>query len=141
VQETKADLERQYDKLTEGQWYFVEKMDGTKIGFIAHFLTQGKLTAIGYALLPNERGKGYGSEAVKIIVDYLFLSKNIVRIQAETHPENKASQRILEKAGFNKEGTIRKSFFSRGVWRDTAMLSVLREEWKEPKILTRTEKK
>jgi RimJ/RimL family protein N-acetyltransferase len=46
-------------------------------------LTQGKLTAIGYALLPNERGKGYGSEAVKIIVDYLFLSKNMVRIQAE----------------------------------------------------------
>jgi RimJ/RimL family protein N-acetyltransferase len=140
VQETKADLERQYDKLTEGQWFFVEKKDGTKIGFIAHFLTQGKLTAIGYALLPSERGKGYGSEAVKIIVDYLFLSKNIVRIQAETHPENKASQRILEKAGFKKEGTIRRSFFSRGVWRDTAMLSVLREEWKEPEILTRTEK-
>jgi ribosomal-protein-alanine N-acetyltransferase len=138
IQETKADLEQQYNKLTEGQWFFVEKKDGTKIGFIAHFLTSGKLTAIGYALLPNERGKGYGSEAVKIMVDYLFLSKNIVRIQAETHPDNMASQRILEKSGFRKEGIIRKSFFSRGVFRDTVMFGILREEWKEPKILTRT---
>ena len=137
VQETKAELERQYDKLTEGQWFFVEKKDGTKIGFIAHFATHGELTGIGYAPLPSERGKGYGSEAIKIMVDYLFLSKKRVRIQAETHPQNIASQRVLEKAGFKKEGTIRESFFSRGMWRDTAMLSILREEWKEPKTLTK----
>jgi RimJ/RimL family protein N-acetyltransferase len=136
IQETKADLERQFDKSTEGQWFFIEKKDGTKIGLIAHFVAHG--TVIGYAVLPNERRKGYGSEAIEIIVDYLFLTKNIVRIQAETHPENIASQRVLEKAGFKKEGIIRKSFFSRGVWRDTAMFSIIREEWKEPKILTRT---
>ena len=135
VQETKTDLEKQFDKLTEGQWFFVEKKDGAKIGFIAHFVAHD--TVIGYALLPNERGKGYGSEAVQIMADYLFLTKNIVRIQAETHPENIASQRVLEKAGFKKEGIIRKSFFSRGIWRDTAMFSILREEWKEPKTLTR----
>ena len=110
VQETKADLERQFGKLTEGQWFFVEKKDGAKIGFIAHFVAHG--TVIGYALLPDERGKGYGSEAVQIMADYLFLTKNIVRIQAETHPENVASQRVLEKAGFRKEGIVRKSFFS-----------------------------
>jgi RimJ/RimL family protein N-acetyltransferase len=136
IQETKADLERQFDKSTDGQWFFIEKKDGTKIGLIAHFVAHG--TVIGYAVLPNERRKGYGSEAIEIIVDYLFLTKNIVRIQAETHPENIASQRVLEKAGFKKEGIIRKSFFSRGVWRDTAMFSIIREEWKEPKILTRT---
>jgi ribosomal-protein-alanine N-acetyltransferase len=58
-----------------------------------------------------------------------------VGIQAETHPQNKVSLRVLEKAGFSREGVIRKSFFSRGVWRDTALFIVLREEWKEPKIL------
>ena len=135
VEETKADLERQYDKLTEGQWFFVETKDGTKIGFIAHFVAHG--TVIGYALPPNERGKGYGSEAIKIMVDYLFLSKNKVRIQAETHPQNIASQRVLEKAGFRREGIIRKSFFSRGIWRDTAMYGILKEEWKEPRILAK----
>lgn len=135
IQETKADLEKQYDKLTEGQWFFIEKKDGTQIGFIAHFASHG--TVIGYAVLPSERRKGYGSEAIRIVVDYLFLSKNIVRIQAETHPQNIASQRVLEKAGFRKEGIMRQSFFSRGVFRDTAMFSVLRQEWREPKILTK----
>ena len=135
VQETTADLEKQFDKLTEGQWFFIEKKDGTKIGFIAHFVAHG--TVIGYALLPDERRKGYGSEAVRIMIDYLFLAKNLVRIQAETHPENIASQKVLEKAGFTKEGNIRKSFFSRGVYRDTAMWSILREEWNEPKILSK----
>ena len=133
VQETKADLEKQYDKLTEGQWFFIEKKDGTKIGFIAHFVAHG--TVIGYALLPNERGKGYGSEAIRIMVDYLFLSKNIVRIQAETHPQNIASQRVLEKVGFKNEGVVRKSSFVRGEWRDRYLYSILREEWKEPRIL------
>jgi len=136
VQETKTDLEKQFDKLTEGQWFFVEKKDGAKIGFIAHFVSNG--TVIGYALLPDERGKGYGSEAVQIMADYLFLTKNAVRIQAGTHPENIASQTVLKKAGFKKEGIIRKSFFSRGIWRDVTMFSLLREEWKEPKILTGT---
>jgi RimJ/RimL family protein N-acetyltransferase len=40
-----------------------------------------------------------------------------------------------------KEGTLRKSFFMRGEWRDSYIYSILREEWKEPKILTGTEKK
>jgi ribosomal-protein-alanine N-acetyltransferase len=66
------------------------------------------------------------------------MSKNIVRVQAEINPENVASQRALENAGFKKEGTLRKAFFSRGEWIDTAVFSILREEWKEPKILTRT---
>jgi RimJ/RimL family protein N-acetyltransferase len=54
---------------------------------------------------------------------------------------NFASQKVLEKAGFKKEGTIRKSAFIKGEWRDGCLYSILREEWKGPKILTRTEKK
>ena len=139
VQASKSQLEPQVleHKLYGNEWvdFIVEKKDGTKIGFIAHFETHGKLKAIGYALLPSERKKGYGGEAIRIMVDYLFLSKDIVRIQAETHPQNIASQKALEKAGFSKEGIIRQSFFSRGVWRDTALFSILRQEWKQPKII------
>jgi len=51
---------------------------------------------------------------------------------------NKASQRVLEKVGFKKEGTLRKNFFMRGEWRDALVYSILREEWKAPKILTKT---
>ena len=89
-------------------------------------------------MLPSERGKGYGTEALQLMVDYLFLSKDVMRIQAQTDQRNKASQKILEKVGFKKEGALRKSFFIRGEWQDDYVYSILREEWKEPKILTRT---
>jgi RimJ/RimL family protein N-acetyltransferase len=140
-QNSRTELAKRYDSLTpDHKWFFIEKKDGTKIGGIIHFLA-GNLLEIGYLLVPSERGKGYCSEAVKIMVDYLFLSRVLVRIQATTDVNNLASQRVLEKAGFKKEGTIRRSAFIRGKWRDGCLFSILREEWKEPKILTTTEKK
>ena len=133
-QSSLSDLEKQYDNMKDGQYFMVEKKNTTKIGYIAHFKSKDCI-AIGYLLVPGERGKGYGSEAVQMAVDYIFLHKDAVRIQAETHVDNIASQRVLQKAGFSKEGIIRKSFFSRGVYRDTVMWSILRDEWKEPKVL------
>lgn len=93
---------------------------------------------IGYALVPSERGKGYCSEAVKIMVDHLFLSKDVVRIQAHVDVRNAASQKVVEKAGFKREGVLRKVAFVRGEWQDFYSYSILREEWKEPKTLART---
>ncbi len=135
LQETINNLEKQYDNLIEGQMYFIEKKDETKIGFMIHMLSGSEVPGIGYVIIPNERGNGYGTEAVKILIDYIFLSKNIVRITAKTHTDNIASQKVLEKAGFTKEGILRKEMFFRGKWNDSVIFSILREEWKEPKIL------
>jgi RimJ/RimL family protein N-acetyltransferase len=119
-------------------WFVIEKKEGTKIGFILHFTVQpAGIIEVGYALIPSEMGKGYGTEALQTMVDYLFLTREIMRIQATTDPRNKPSRRILEKAGFKMEGTIRKSGFCRGEWVDDCLYSILREEWKEPKILTK----
>ena len=140
-QQSRTEWAKRYDNLTpDTKWFFIEKKDGTKIGTMFHF-PRGNALEIGYALIPSERGKGYCSEAVKIIVDYLFLSKEIVRVQAITDVGNLASQKILEKAGFEREGTIRKSAFIRGEWRDGCLYSIIREKWKEPKILTKTAQK
>jgi RimJ/RimL family protein N-acetyltransferase len=87
-------------------------------------------------LVPSERGKGYGTEALGIMVDYLFLSKEVMRIQVQTDVRNAVSQKVIEKVGFKREGTLRKDFFMRGEWVDAYIYSILREEWKEPKILT-----
>jgi ribosomal-protein-alanine N-acetyltransferase len=135
-QETRSDLERTYDNLRDAQWFFVEKKDKTRIGYIAHFLAAGE-TELGYFIVPTERKKGYVSEAIRIMVDYVFLSKSVVRIQAKADPENVASWKALEKTGFKREGTLRKTFYCRGKWRDDCIYSILREEWKEPKVLTR----
>jgi len=136
-QMSRADFENMQASRNPEGWFFLEKKDGSKIGCINH-RPRGTAQELGYALLPSERGKGYGAEAVMIMVDYLFLTKEIVRIQAHTNVGNKASQRVLEKVGFKREGILRKLTFVRGVWTNFYLYSILREEWKEPKILTRT---
>ncbi len=138
AQQSKAEIEKKYDSLgSEEKWFFIEKKDGNKVGFIGTHVFGGMLE-IGYALIPAERDHGYCTEAVKIIVDYLFMSRNIVRIQAATSLENKASQKVLENAGFQREGTERKGIFVWGKWADLCLYGILREEWKEPRILTKT---
>jgi RimJ/RimL family protein N-acetyltransferase len=139
------ELEKDFEKGTiEQTGFIVEKKDGSKIGFISHFTLvhpAGKLMEIGYSLIPTERGKGYCTGAVKILVDYLFLSGDLVRIQACTDARNLASQKVLENAGFKKEGTMRKYLFIRGQPRDACLFSILREEWKEPIVLPKTSPK
>jgi RimJ/RimL family protein N-acetyltransferase len=136
TQETVGELEKEYERTisNEGKWFFIEKKDGTKIGYVAHYLAR-RQHEIGYGVIPEERGKGYCTEAATIIVDYLFLTKNIMRIQADADAENMASRRVLEKVGFTHEGVLRKMFFVQGEWRDAVLYSILRDEWHTPKIL------
>jgi ribosomal-protein-alanine N-acetyltransferase len=138
-QTSKTEIEKDFEKKSFEQTEFIiEKKDRTKIGYIWHFTHPAtKVLEIGTFLIPSERGKGYAPEATHLIVDYLFLSKNIVRIQAGTQVENVASQKALEKSGFTREGVHRKEMFNRGKWVDICIYSILREEWKEPKILTK----
>jgi ribosomal-protein-alanine N-acetyltransferase len=145
AQASKAEAEKRFENpsllvtVCERERFVIEKKEGAKIGSIAHYLVQpSRWLEVGYDIIPSERGKGYGTEAVQIMVDYLFLSRDIVRIQAVTNVGNKASQRVLEKASFRKEGTLRKVGYVRGEPTDAYIYSILREEWKEPKILTKT---
>ena len=136
---TRAELEKTESSPFEAKVFIIEKKEGSKIGYIVHFnsyIGSGQFLEIGYALSPSERRKGYCTEAAQLMVDYLFLSKDISRIQATTSIRNKGSQRVMEKAGLTREGIVRN--FARGARRDFYLYSILREEWKEPKILTRT---
>lgn len=140
-QMSKVEAEKLLENPLELKPFLIEKKDGSKVGFMTHFYVlhpAGKLLEIGYSLLPSERGKGYCTEAVLILTDYLFLSRDVRRIQAQTDARNMASRRVLEKAGFKMEGALRKTLFIGGEWRDTCVYSILREEWKEPGILTKT---
>ena len=144
-QRSKSEWLKQFDNpssleiLVQPKFFIIQKKDGTRIGEIWYFLDLPHgIMELGCWLLPSERKKGYATEANQLIVDYLFLSKEIARIQAIVDVRHTAAQRALEKAGFQKEGTIRDESFERGEWRDYYLYSILRREWKEPKILTKT---
>ena len=87
LQISRFEAEKMFENPFELKRFIIEKKDGSKIGFIAHFYVlhpARRQLEMGYALVPNERGKGYCTEAAKIMVDYLFLSKDTMRIQAST---------------------------------------------------------
>lgn len=117
--------------------FMIEKKDGTRIGHVGY----GKdilhdWIEIGYDIVPSERRKGYATEAIQIMVDYLFLHKDIPRILVCTDARNMAAIRAAERAGFKREGIVRKGGFTKGKFVDACLLGILREEWKGPKILT-----
>jgi RimJ/RimL family protein N-acetyltransferase len=63
---------------------------------------------IGYLLLPDGRGHGYASRAVRLVARWVFDDLGIGRLQARTHVDNVASQRVLERTGFQREGVARR---------------------------------
>jgi len=83
---------------------------------------------IGIALFPEHRGHGIGIEAQRQLVQYLFSSTTANRLQAGTEVDNIAEQRSLEHVGFCREGVQRGLYFRSGLWRDSVMYGLLRDD-------------
>ncbi len=83
---------------------------------------------IGIALLPEARGKGYGTLAQRMLARYLFAHTTVQRIEAATETGNVAEQRALEKAGFTREGVHRSTGWRDGAYRDGVWYSMLRTD-------------
>ena len=84
---------------------------------------------IGYLVFrPEDRGRGYVSEALPLFSAYLFAAKPIERLYLLATVENTASRRVAEKAGYRLEGILRRAFFLQGVHRDCALYALLRDE-------------
>jgi RimJ/RimL family protein N-acetyltransferase len=83
---------------------------------------------MGIALLPEARGHGYGTQAHRLLVRYLFAHTTVYRIEATTETGNIAEQKALEKAGFTREGIMRGFGWRDGAWRDDVLYSILRSD-------------
>jgi RimJ/RimL family protein N-acetyltransferase len=83
---------------------------------------------IGISLIPDARGQGHGTEAQRLVADYLFATTPFHRVEASTDVENLAEQRSLEKAGFVREGLLRGAQWRRGVRHDLINFARLRSD-------------
>jgi RimJ/RimL family protein N-acetyltransferase len=88
----------------------------------------GECWNIGIWIAPDARGKGYGTEAQRLLAAYLFAHTMRERVEASTETGNVGEQRALERAGFTREGVLRHACFRDGEWRDMVMYSKLRGE-------------
>ncbi len=83
---------------------------------------------IGYTLDKHHNGKGYMTEAVKLVVSYAFDELKLHRIEAGVMPHNIGSIKVLEKSGFHKEGIARKNVKINGKWEDHQVLAIVNDE-------------
>lgn len=83
---------------------------------------------MGYYIAEGYWGRGIMTEAVKKTCEYVFAKSDIIRIYAEPFAYNTASCRVLEKAGFQYEGTLRQNAVKNGKVLDMRMYSLLKEE-------------
>jgi len=114
-----------------GQLYRAIEMDGEAVGSIS--LTLGtdvyrRSAELGYFLGEPFWGRGIMTAAVAAMCREGFGTWDIVRIYAEPYARNLASRRVLEKAGFTLEGTLRQSVCKNGEMLDACIYALIREE-------------
>ncbi|MBQ2898696.1 MAG: GNAT family N-acetyltransferase [Oscillospiraceae bacterium] len=110
---------------------FAITVNGKVIGNIGAFRQtniHNKTAELGYYIAEEYWGKGIMTEAVKQLCDYVFSHTDIIRIYAEPFAYNIGSCRVLEKAGFQYEGTLRSNAFKNGNVLDMKMYSKLKTE-------------
>lgn len=84
---------------------------------------------IGYALAEPYWGRGLIAEAGRAMIDYVFQSFSLERLQARVFDGNTASGRVAGKMGMKHEGTLRSCLMVKGKRRDVEMYSILRSDW------------
>ena len=105
---------------------------------------EGRLVGVAYAenIQPSHRrcrvgvtvdqaewGKGYGSEALELLLRYLFTEADVHRIAAEAFAFNAAWKRLLTRAGFRREGCLRDDLYRDGRWHDRETYALLEDEY------------
>lgn len=84
---------------------------------------------IGINLAPDQQGKGYATEALTAVLDFLFSILGKHRVSASTDPRNEPTIKLLRSLGMRQEAHFRESFWFKGEWTDDLVFAILRSEW------------
>ena len=86
---------------------------------------------IGYCLDERAWGQGFATEAAGVVLQWAFGTLDLNRVQSEADTRNRASERVLEKLGFVREGTLRENCTVNGHVSDSSVYGLLRREWEQ----------
>ncbi|WP_379137871.1 GNAT family N-acetyltransferase [Paenibacillus sp. sgz500958] len=126
-------FERDFNKKTRIKWgIFIKAEEEKLVGIIeaVDFNQKVDMVTIGYFLAETYWRKGIATQAVNVLLRYLFEDVHVNRVQAEVMPANHASQKVLLNNGFLKEGTLRQAsvWSGKGVV-DLQIYGILKEEY------------
>lgn len=113
------------------QIFLITDRDGSRLGHINIYKASDSYQGweLGYRIYrPEDRGKGFMTEAIRMTTAYLFTQKPIERMQIVLDPQNAGSRAVAERVGYVLEGTLRRAHFDRGAYKDLLLFSILRSE-------------
>lgn len=108
-------------------------VDGVFIGWCAFMRWDPgfRSALIGYCFAEMAWGQGFATEAAGAMVQWAFSTLDLNRLQSEADTRNRASERVLEKLGFVREGTLRENCVVNGEVSDSSVYGLLRREWEQ----------
>jgi [ribosomal protein S5]-alanine N-acetyltransferase len=143
------------DELDRGPWrqrlsrYRREYAQGSAMSLLIFENGQGRLTGgismgnirrgvaqsaqIGYWMGEEHAGKGYMGAAIRLMLEHGFGVMRLNRIEAACIPDNERSIRVLEKAGFRREGLLRSYLRINGAWRDHLLYAITADDYRQAK--------
>ncbi|MEW4430885.1 MULTISPECIES: GNAT family N-acetyltransferase [Paenibacillus] len=104
------------------------KTDGTLVGSVGIY-TEGTNAEMGYVMNPQYQGRGFAAEASHALLGLGFNTLGVHRIYAKCRPNNKASERVMQKIGMEYEGLMREHWFYKGAFHDSLLYSILAREY------------
>jgi RimJ/RimL family protein N-acetyltransferase len=123
---------------TPDEWYqfaVALRTSGALIGdCAAHTLPDDPRQAeIGFTFAPANQGRGYATEAVRRLLEYLFRERGKHRVSASCDERNVRSSALLRRVGMRREGLLLECTWAKGEWTNDELYAVLRREWLDPR--------
>ena len=129
LQQVESEFEKQEFIFKEG---FAIEVEGRYIGFcgVFNFNATARSCELGITIgEPDCWGKGYGREAIGLLLDYAFRLHNCHRVWLTVQSNNLRGQRCYLACGFQEEGRLREHAWSNGQYHDLVFMGILRREW------------
>lgn len=115
------------------RWAITLRVDGQFLGTCGfwRFMAPHDRAEIGYELAPEWWGQGVIPEAARAALGFGFTRLGLHSVEAQIHPDNMGSRRVLEKLGFVQEGYFRENYYDVAIqaFTDTAVFSLLQSDW------------
>lgn len=126
-----ADEREWFESLGEDGVQFLLRADGERVGTISfrRYNEEWGTAELAYFFDPDHWGKGYATEAVRRMTTYGFDERRLEKVWARVFAFNEASMRVLEKAGYDHEATLRGQGFACGERVDMERFGALATEW------------
>ena len=120
----------QGDPAAPGWFQYAVDLDGVLIGDLGLNLDENLMQAeLGFTLASAYQGRGYATEAVRGLLDDVFIERKLHRVSAECDARNTASARLLERVGFKQEGLRLSNSWFKGEWTDDLLFGLLRSDY------------